>query len=253
MFRLNRKDLGCPCDLCVHNIASRGMLGSPLNSIRTCRFCKEDISFFNGIECIKLNRIEKPDKSTFVTNTDCWHFELEIDILEKVVYNRLGFALSCGTAGYINKDGELDTAYDPLWVVMNSVNVMIKTNKAGKSSLGWLPQRLQNLYQSYRKEPDEQKCIIAAAIWHGIELNRTLSKYDSKTLERIKYTGIPTKHFLYESAILLLLGHPLFTTTSIRSKDDTTQKQLNEVVERVNEKQKQLIEDWNLKPGFLNN
>lgn len=168
MFRLDREKLGNPCDLCIHNRKNGGTFGSEIAAQMYCKFAVAHAeSKFKGSDSQSILKQRWFEKDNFLTKTTCTHFELNIDKLEKVVMKKLGIGVSGGTVGLITADGNITLAYDPLWVVKNSVSAILKceNNLARKYvvSVNGVMSSINTL--EYYKLSDERKCILASGIW----------------------------------------------------------------------------------------
>ena len=243
MFRLDRSWLQCPCDLCVHNHAD-GSLGTQLYAMKTCKFCTKSIHE-NGYTACFTPIVKGTD--SFIMLVFCGYFELNIDMLEKVVYNKLGFSLSWGTVGRIDQDGNVAHVYDPLWVVMNSLNLVLKTNKAFRSKYNKMPALLQKLYPAYCKGTDEEKCLMAASVWYSVETKQLVMGLSAKVLEVLQNSHTADEFSQIKiRGLLNLLGHPLFTEENVNSKNSEIQEKLNAVIERVNETTRKIATEGNM-------
>ena len=232
MFRLDRAGLYCPCDLCIHNPA-RGCLGTQLYTFKACKFCKDAI-LKNGYADCFIPFAQGSD--SFIMKVFCEHFELNIDALEKVVYNKLGFAISWGTVGRIDQNGNVAYAYDPLWVVMNSLNLVFRDDRTLKTKFNKMPTILQKIYPMYCKNTDEEKCLMATSMWYSIETKQFLLNLSSRAREALKDSPAADElSHVKIRAILNYFGHPLFTKENIDSDDAVIQDKLYAVLERVNE------------------
>lgn len=227
MFRLDRKAIGTPCDLCIHNTSSHGMLGLQLYADQKCAFNTGD-----PLAMMEINRT----KGSFTTNLTCKHFELNIDALEKVVYKRSGFAISHGTVGMINMDGQLNTAYDPMWIVISSYKAFLRSdNLQKKRALCELLSDMQRAYPSrYRDKSDEDKCILASAYWVVVSDNLKFSRLNANGQKAYFEQLSSERKFetLHEViGALCIFGHPdfHFDTPDYKPQADS----LKPLVERV--------------------
>ena len=100
MFRLDRENLGNPCAICKHN-----------------RNFTNNTMFGSHVKC--NNTIEPSWKKVgeHDVRTVCSSFELDIEKLETVVYNRYAIALSRTTCGTFNEDGTIKTSISPAWIM----------------------------------------------------------------------------------------------------------------------------------------
>lgn len=219
MFRLDREALGNPCDLCIHNKKSHGILGAQLTVNRHCRRCME-YAKRNGGTIIGLARNEWRESGSFKTIFYCNRFELDTDKLENVVYNKLGFSLSGGTVGLVSPKGAVDTAYDPLWVARNSFTVISRNFKLPKNTYDNLKKLLKAIHDlGYYKQDDEQKCVMVAAAWVQIDFNFRMENDKSAALEYISNKENTINAQLYW---LQQFGHPTFDSKSRPDIKDRT-------------------------------
>lgn len=244
MFRLDRESLGNPCDLCIHNTASRGILGIQLQATRECKYCKQCIQVYGSLAPI-ISIVRKKDG--FITSLACEHFELNVDTLERVVYNKLGFAVSPGTVGRIDQDGNLAVAYDPMWVVINSFSAIIKSEKINsKGALNNFLNKAQTVYPTrYCNKSDEDKCIIAAAYWFNIESNITLAKLSPKGRDQFLESELMHKALQMKMCSALnFFGHPF-----VKMDEESFEPDANKILRligRINEESKELSKHVNL-------
>lgn len=167
MFRLDREKLGHPCDLCIHNRKIGGTFGSEIAAMMYCKFAAAYAkSKFKDPNSQKIQNQEWFEKEGFLTKTTCTHFELNIDKLEKVVTKKIGIGVSGGTIGLITADGDVTLAYDPLWIVKNSVSAILKCENLARkyvTSVNGVIMSVNTL--EYCKLSDERKCIMASGVW----------------------------------------------------------------------------------------
>ena len=219
MFRLDREALGNPCDLCIHNKKSHGILGSQLTANRHCKWCTEYANK-NGGTITGLARNEWRESGSFKTIFYCDRFELDIDKLENVVYNKLGFSLSGGTVGLVSPKGAVDTAYDPLWVARNSFTVISRNFKLPKNTYDSLKKLLKAVHDlGYYKQDDEQKCIMVVTTWVQVDFNFRIEFNKKSALEYIAQKENVINSQLYW---LQQFGHPAFDSKSRPDKKDRT-------------------------------
>lgn len=229
MFRLDREELGNPCDLCIYNKNSYGIFGAQLTANRNCKWCIEYAKKNSGT-VIGLVRNEWRESGSFKTIFYCDRFELDIDRLENVVYNKLGFSLSGGTVGLISPKGSVDTAYDPLWVARNSFEIISRNFKLPKDTCVNLKKLLKAVHDlGYYKQDNEQKCIMVVAVWVQVDLNFRMEFDKRSALEYISHKENWINAQLYW---LQQFGHPAFDSKSHLDKKDRT-GEVSKLMDRV--------------------
>lgn len=229
MFRLDREKLGHPCDLCIHNRKNGGTFGSEIAAQMYCKFAVAYAeSKFKGSDAQTILNQEWFERDNFLTKTTCKHFELNVDKLEKVVIKKLGIGVSGGTVGLITMDGSVTLAYDPLWVIKNSVSAILKceNNLARRyvTSVNKIMSSVNTL--EYYKLSDEQKCILASGVWFSALSILHAAMNSGETPEWISNDngdGLMT-------VILKVLGHPV-----AQSDKDTNAEQLTHILNAATE------------------
>ena len=161
MFRLDREKLTTPCDLCKHN-HSRRVYGAILSDhlircaqaeqINAFTATGEDNSFGHKPQEIHAHKDDDGQMSAYVI---CPKFELDIDRLEDVVYNKKSFMWQICYVGLIDMEGNVKTAFDPFQIAINTAKAwmnLVDDSRRNNKALRKLYNELQVKYPRIRAE-----------------------------------------------------------------------------------------------------